>query len=112
MPIQGCTGDYCTVLPVSVFPTSVYEAITCVLLFCVLWAVRKRFTRTLQMFGTYLILVGIERFLVELVRVNSKYDWGFIKPTQAQILSVVIVFIGIGLLLFYKDKKPPTAVQV
>ncbi len=105
MPIQGCIGEYCNVLPVSVFPTSVYEAITCVLLFSFMWAIRKRLTGTLQMFGTYLILAGVERFLVELVRVNYKYDWGFIHPTQAEILSVVLVITGIGLILFYKDKK-------
>jgi len=104
MAIQGCTGEYCNVLPVSVFPTPIYEAITCILLFGVLWMLRKRFTRSLQMFGTYLIFVGVERFLVEQIRVNSKYNWGFIQPTQAEILSVVLVFFGLGLLLFYKDK--------
>ena len=105
MHIQGCVGEYCNVLPVSVFPTPIYEAIACIILFFVLWAVRKRFTRSLQMFGTYLILVGVERFFVELIRVNYKYNWGFIHPTQAEILSVVLVIFGLGLLLFYKDKK-------
>ena len=103
MHIQGCVGEYCSVLPVSVFPTPIYEAITCIILFFVLWALRKRFTRTLQMFGTYLIMVGVERFLVELIRVNYKYNWGFIHPTQAEILSVVLVILGTCLLLFYKD---------
>ena len=107
MAIQGCVGEYCNVLPVSVFPTPVYESITCILLFFVLWMLRKRFTRSLQMFGTYLIFVGVERFLVELIRVNYKYNWGFIHPTQAEILSVVLVFVGAGLLLFYKDKSEP-----
>lgn len=105
--IQGCTGEYCSVLPVSVFPTPIYEAIVCIILFFVLWAVRKRFTRALQMFGTYLILVGVERFFVELIRVNYKYNWGFIHPTQAEILSVALVVTGLGLLLFYKDKPAP-----
>jgi phosphatidylglycerol:prolipoprotein diacylglycerol transferase len=109
MAIRGCVGEYCNVLPVSVFPTPIYEAITCIILFFVLWALRKKFTRTLQMFGTYLIMVGVERFLVELIRVNYKYDWGFIHPTQAEILSVVLVILGAGLLLFYKDKDPFSA---
>ncbi len=104
VPIHGCVGEYCNVLPVSVFPTPIYEAITCIILFFVLWMLRKRFTRTLQMFGTYLIFVGLERFIVELIRVNYKYDWGFIHPTQAEILSVVLVITGLGLLLFYRDK--------
>jgi phosphatidylglycerol---prolipoprotein diacylglyceryl transferase len=105
MPIRGCVGEYCNVLPVSVFPTPVYEAIVCIGLFFVLWALRKRFTRTLQMFGTYLIMVGVERFLVELIRVNYKYDLGFIHPTQAELLSVALVLLGGGLLLFYKDRN-------
>jgi phosphatidylglycerol:prolipoprotein diacylglycerol transferase len=105
--ISGCTGEYCNMLPVSVFPTPVYEAIVCIGLFFVLWALRSRFTRTLQMFGTYLIMVGVERFLVELIRVNYKYDWGFVHPTQAEILSVVLVLLGAGLLLFYRDKELP-----
>ena len=104
MMIQGCTGEYCNVLPVSVFPTAVYEAITCVLLFGVLWMLRKRLGGTLQVFSVYLIMAGVERFLVELIRVNTKYDLGFIKPTQAEILSVVLVITGVSLLLFYKDK--------
>ena len=104
IPIHGCIGEYCSVLPVSVFPTPVYEAITCIILFFVLWSLRTKFTRTLQMFGTYLILVGIERFFVELIRVNYKYDWGFVHPTQAEILSVVLIITGACLLLFYKDK--------
>lgn len=104
MPIHGCTGEYCSVLPVGVFPTPIYEAITCIILFFVLWMLRRRFTRTLQMFGTYLIMVGVERFLVELIRVNYKYDLGFIHPTQAELLSVVLVLLGTGLLVFYKDK--------
>ncbi len=111
MQIQGCMGDYCNVLPVSVFPTPVYEAITCIILFFVLWMLRKRFTRSLQMFGTYLILVGVERFLIELIRVNYKYDWGFIHPSQAEILSVVLVLLGAYLLLFYKDKDGPKHVS-
>jgi phosphatidylglycerol:prolipoprotein diacylglycerol transferase len=114
MPIKGCIGDYCNVLPVSVFPTPVYESITCICLFFVLWMLRKRFTRTLQMFGTYLILVGVERFFVELIRVNYKYDLGFIHPTQAEILSVVLIILGSCLLLFYKDKNvmPRTTVNI
>jgi phosphatidylglycerol:prolipoprotein diacylglycerol transferase len=102
--IKGCVGEYCNVLPVSVFPTPIYEMIVCVLLFFVLWQLRHKFTRPLQMFGTYLIMVGVERFMVELVRVNYKYDWGFVHPSQAEILSVVLVLIGGYLLLFYKDK--------
>ncbi len=91
--------EYYRVLPVSVFPTPVYEAIACIGLFFVLWGLRRRLKRPWQMFGVYLIFTGAERFLVELIRVNYKYDWGFLHPTQAEIISVTLMLIGVMLLL-------------
>jgi phosphatidylglycerol:prolipoprotein diacylglycerol transferase len=107
VPIMGCVGTYCAVLPMGVFPTPLYEAFICVLLFGILWSVRRRLKYPLQMFGLYLIFNGIERFLVEKIRVNYKYDWGFIHPTQAEIISVILFVIGITLLL-YKRRKIQT----
>jgi len=105
VPIAGCVGNYCTVMPISVFPTSLYEAVVCILLFCLLWSVRKRFAQPLKLFGFYLILNGLERFFIEKIRVNYKYDWGFIHPTQAEIISTCLVLSGIAILLFYKRKS-------
>ncbi|XZF15004.1 prolipoprotein diacylglyceryl transferase [Chitinophagaceae bacterium MMS25-I14] len=108
MNLAHCAGEYCSVLPVGVFPTPLYEAITCIILFFVLWAMRKRIVKPLHMFGAYLILNGLERFFVEKIRVNYKYDWGFIHPTQAEIISACLMLTGLGILLFYKSKtKPP-----
>lgn len=107
VPIPGCTGNYCAMLPVGVFPTSAWEAMACVILFGILWAIRKRINFGLHLFGIYLIMNGLERFLVEKVRVNFKYDWGFIHPTQAEIISAVLVIGGICILLFYRKKNTP-----
>ena len=107
--IPGCVGDYCTSLPISVFPTPIYEAIACIILFFVLCWLRPRLAGTLKVFGAYLLLAGCERFLVELIRVNYKYDWGFIHPTQAEILSVAMVIGGTFLLFFYKGAEPLSA---
>ncbi len=103
--IAGATGDYTSVLPVAVYPTPIYEAIAGVLLFAFMWSIRKKLKYPLHMFGVYLVLAGVERFLVELVRVNSKYDLGFIHPSQAEIISVILFIAGAGLLLFYKPAK-------
>jgi phosphatidylglycerol---prolipoprotein diacylglyceryl transferase len=103
--LTHCTGEYCSVLPVAVFPTALYEAFICTLLFGLLWLIRKWFTTPLHLFGLYLILNGIERFYIEKIRVNYKYDWGFLHPTQAEIISTVILLIGIGILFFLK-KSP------
>ncbi len=104
IPIPGYQGEYGAVLPAGVFPTSMYEAVICVLLFFLLWSIRKRFNRPLQLFGIYLILNGLERFLIELVRVNYKYDWGFIHPTQAEIIAGCLIIAGLLLFFFYKPK--------
>jgi phosphatidylglycerol:prolipoprotein diacylglycerol transferase len=111
--ISNCTGEYCHMLPVPVFPTSLYEATICILLFLLLWIVRHRFKYALHLFGLYLLLNGIERFLIEKIKVNYKYDWGFIHPAQSEIISVCLVIIGIVILLMYgKDTKLNTWKQV
>lgn len=102
-PVAGDTGEYNTVLPAAVFPTPVYEFIVCSLLFVVLMVMRKRFTVPLKLFGLYLIFNGLERFFVEKIRVNYKYE-GFFNLTQAEIISAVLVLIGLYLLL--RNGKP------
>lgn len=103
--LPNCQGKYCTVLPVGVFPTPIYEAIACILLFGLMWAMRTKLKYPLHMFALYLVIAGVERFFVELIRVNSKYDWGFIQPTQAEIISVVLVVAGLGIFLFYRPQN-------
>ena len=93
--ISGCTGSHCFQLPEGVFPTSLYESVACVLLFLVLWQLRKVIYSPGKLFGIYLIMNGVERFFVELIRVNNKYDLGFIRPTQAELISLAMVILGI-----------------
>jgi phosphatidylglycerol:prolipoprotein diacylglycerol transferase len=71
IPIPGFTDEHYSVLPQPVFPTSLYETVLCTFLFLLLWAVRRKITTPLVMFGIYLIINGLERFLIELVRVNK-----------------------------------------
>lgn len=103
--IANDISNYNHVLPVAVFPTAMWEAITCIGLFFVLWALRKRLKHAWHLTGVYLIFNGVERFLVEKIRVNTTYDLGFIHPTQAEIISTVFVLLGLGILLFYRDKS-------
>lgn len=92
--IPGCEGQYCSQLPIPVFPTPFYETITCLVLFFVLWYFRKRLTVPGTLFGLYLILNGIERFIVEKIRVNSKYDIFGFHPTQAELISFGLIISG------------------
>lgn len=104
IPLAGCQGDHCSVLPIGVFPTPLYEFIVCTILFFVLWSIRKKIKIPFHFFAIYLILSGLERFFVEKIRVNYKYDWGFLHPTQAEIIAVSLMLIGTAILLFYRPK--------
>lgn len=105
--MANCTGKYCSVLPVAVYPTALYEIITCLALFAVLWAIRKKVNVPGMIFGIYLIMNGIERFFIEKIRVNTKYDIFGFRPTQAEIISTLMV-IGGALLIWYCRKLHTT----
>ena len=98
--IPGCTGTYCNHLPVPVFPTPFYETVVCLILFGILWALRKRLPVAGTVFAVYLIMNGIERFLVEKIRVNSRYDIFGFQPTQAEIISTFLILTGAGLYVY------------
>ena len=75
---------------VPVHPTPIYETIAMGLATYVLWRLRTRFQPGL-LFALYLILAGVERFLIEFIRRNDDVALGL---TQAQLLSVAMVLAG------------------
>jgi prolipoprotein diacylglyceryltransferase len=106
--LPGCEGSYCAQLPIPVFPTPFYETLMCLGLFFILWSLRKRLKIPGTLFAIYLILNGIERFFVEKIRVNTKYDIFGFHPTQAEIISSLLVISGAILFFTLKSKKPAT----
>ncbi|MFK5073423.1 prolipoprotein diacylglyceryl transferase family protein, partial [Klebsiella pneumoniae] len=89
----GCVGEqFCNQLPFPVYPTPLYEVIVCALLFLVIWVLRKKIKIPGLLFSIYLMMNGVERFLIEKIRVNTKYDLPF-HPTQAELISLAL-FIG------------------
>lgn len=106
--IANCDGQYCSQLPIPVFPTPFYETLACLVLFFILWALRRRLKIPGQLFGIYLILNGIERFFIEKIRVNTKYDIFGFHPTQAEIISSLLVISG-ALILFFLQRAQKTA---
>lgn len=104
IPIPGVKEDHYSVLPQPVFPTSLYETVLCTFLFLVLWAIRKKITTPLIMFGIYLILNGVERFVIELVRVNKAYNVSNFTLSQAQEIALMLILSGIVLIIFAKIK--------
>jgi prolipoprotein diacylglyceryltransferase len=94
VPIRGCEGSFCNQLIPPVFPTTLYEIIACTLLFLLLWRTRKHIKVPGRLFALYLILNGIERFLIEKIRVNTTYDFGNFQPTQAELIAVLMIILG------------------
>lgn len=101
--IPACEGNYCAELPQGVFPTPLYESIACILLFFVLWSMRKRIQLPGQLFSLYLVLNGMERFCIELIRVNSKYHIGDFAFTQAQLISSLLMIAGFTGWFYFKS---------
>lgn len=100
-----------------VYPTPLYEAIINILLFGVFWKIRKRFSTPGLLFATYLVCNGLERFFIELIRVNEVLfhigSWGV---TQAEIIAVSLMLLGLAGIVWLKRRKqepepPPPVIQ-
>lgn len=95
IPIPGCTGPYCNQLAAPVYPTALYEIIVCLILFAILWNLRKKIKVPGRLFGIYLFFNGVERFFIEKIRVNTKYEFLPFHPTQAELISFVLIISGL-----------------
>ncbi len=78
---------------VPVHPTQVYETALMLLAFTLLWKLRTHRHALGWRFGVYLLLAGIERFFVEMVR--AKDDRFFGPLSLAQVTSVAVVLAGV-----------------
>jgi prolipoprotein diacylglyceryltransferase len=76
-----------------------------IILFGVLWAIRKRITTPGLLFSIYLILNGAERFLIESIRVNTQYHILGLGITQAQIISSSLIILGIVGIWFTRNSN-------
>lgn len=89
-----------------VHPTQLYESASAFAIFALLmWLSRRPHGRGLA-WGLFLILLGIERFLVEIVR--AKDDRFFGSFTVAQVISVILVLVGLALVV--RARARPVAV--
>jgi len=104
--IPGCVGNYCNQLPEGVYPTTFYEVIIMFLLFLIVWMVRKKITQPGIITGIYFIFAGGERFFIEKIRVNNKYTFLPFQPTQAELISVILIILGIVFLVKSKSWFP------
>ncbi|MDD4847715.1 MAG: prolipoprotein diacylglyceryl transferase [Bacteroidales bacterium] len=105
--IPDCCGSNCHVLDQPVYPTSLYESSLAFLFFIILWCIRKVVKPEGMLFGIFLMMNGITRFLIEGIRVNIKYDFLGMSLTQAQIIALCLFVAGIAFSIwtYYRWRK-------
>ncbi len=105
--LDDCTFRYCKHLAEAVYPTPLYETIMAFSIGGILWSVRKRLKIAGMVFFLYLALNGMERFWIEKIRVNGKYDLSFLQATQAEIIATLLFITGISgmIWLWRKNRK-------
>jgi prolipoprotein diacylglyceryltransferase len=62
-----------------------------------MWWKRMDIKTPYMMFGLYLTLNGIERFIIEMMRVNITY--GSVALTQAEIIAIMLIVSGVILMV-------------
>jgi phosphatidylglycerol:prolipoprotein diacylglycerol transferase len=85
---------------VRVHPTPIYEFVIAIVIFWILWRLGERAYRTNApngiVFAAYLVLTGIARYLIEIIRINPRTFHGL---TNAQAASVVSIIAGVILFM-------------
>jgi phosphatidylglycerol:prolipoprotein diacylglycerol transferase len=87
---------------VRVHPTPIYEFLQGVLVFAVLWSLRKKGYAPGTMAWLYLILAGLSRFTAEFWRINPQIGLGL---SEAQWFSIALMLVGTFMLARQLPKK-------
>ena len=92
-----------------VHPTPIYEFLIAVVIFWILWRLGARTLKTHApngiVFAAYLVLTGIARFLIEIIRINPRSFYGL---TNAQTASVVSIVAGVILFTYLRHESKTT----
>lgn len=76
----------------AVHPTQLYEAAAMMVVFWLLWRMRNHNRAVGWLWGLYMVLAGIERFLVEFLRAKDDRLVG--SFTIAQVASIAVIAVG------------------
>lgn len=107
--LEGCEWKFCTYLDPKVYPTPVWETAVNLFVFGILWFYRRRIKTAGLITSIYFIWNGVQRWWIETIRVNEKYDLLGLDWSQAQFIAVGWIILGIigliYLLILKKDKE-------
>jgi len=75
------------------------------IVFFILYKLRKKIKIPGMLFTIYFIFAGVERFLIEKIRVNNVYKIGNMEVTQAELISTFMVIVGIAAVIYLLKNK-------
>jgi phosphatidylglycerol:prolipoprotein diacylglycerol transferase len=93
---------------VVVHPTPLYELVASAGIFGILWRLRPRLRPAGTLFGLYLVLAGVERLLVELVR-DRTHRPAWLGLVEAQWTSLLLIGAGAVWLARRRSARPAVA---
>ncbi len=88
-----------------VYPTSIYEFVMASILFSVLWSLRNHPFRKGWLASLTTLFFGVERLLIEQIRVNNLFEFLGMEVTQAEVISVIMIILGIAGLVYTTRRK-------
>jgi len=89
-----------------VHPTPIYEFLVCAVIAWVLWRRGARPLPQGEILAGFLVLMGLERFLVEFIRINPRIFFGM---SNAQMASAITAMAGVALWCVVRAKGHPEA---
>ncbi|CAN5846083.1 prolipoprotein diacylglyceryl transferase [soil metagenome] len=95
---------------VAVHPTQLYEIVLALIMFGILWKLgTKRGFRAGQLFAVYMVLYGVERFLIEFVRAKTdRFLIAGVGFSTSQFMSVALIALGVFLWMRQGKVGAPT----
>lgn len=94
---------------VSVVPTQLIEVAAGFAMFLILWRLRRHTHADGWLFGVYLLLAGVERFLVEFLRIK---DDRFFVLSVAQCIAIAIALAGVVVMRARREPAARPAAEI
>lgn len=89
----ACSFSVTPYLVQPVFPTPVYEILMALVITVILIYIARRIQAPGFVFGMYMIFNGVERMLIEQIRINTPYP-GLGGLTQAELIALLLILGG------------------
>jgi prolipoprotein diacylglyceryltransferase len=94
---------------VRVHPAPIYETTLYLIVFAILWSMRKTSYPPGRVMYWYLVLAGASRFVVEFVRINPRVFYGL---SEAQLIAIAMMIVGsVALLVTQKKARSESGQQ-